>query len=353
VTKVTDRARTATSADPPQTATDTGAIGAAAGRRVPNMFIIGAPKSGTTSMYEYLKGHPEIFLPDFKEPSYFAAEIPVNDLGYALSYGHHDKQYYDLFAAAGTAKVVGEGSTRYIYSWMAPRLIHEVSPGAKIVVMLRNPVDMIHSLHAWRVAAGREDLLDFEEALAADDDRSHGRRIPSGAQAMFATYLNWGMFGQHLMLWFDTFGSGNVHVTIFEEMIKRPDSEFQRLLKFLDVDPTYRPPSFAVHNPARAPRSRLLRQLLNTHAAMWLRWRAMGALVGNDRARSINHRLSRSSLQWRATKRKPISPELRRQLQTRLAPDVQLLSRLLGRDMSALWFGNEAAQPSPASSWPL
>ncbi len=339
MSNVTDKARTAISAEPPQTAPDTGAAGAAAGRRVPNMFIIGAPKSGTTSMYEYLKGHPEIFLPDFKEPNYFSTELAGSTLGNLLVYGVHDEQYYDLFAEAGDAKVVGEGSTRYIYSQAAPRLIREVSPDARLVVMLRNPVDMIHSLHAWRVGAEREDLLDFEEALAADADRAQGRRLPPGTRTRFGTYHDWGHYGQHLQRWFDIFGRDQLHVTIFEEMTVQPEVEFENLLRFLGVDPTYRPPSFAVHNPARAPRSRLLRRMLNTRLALWLRWRGMAMVIGEKRARAINHRFANSGLQWRTTRREAMRPEMRRQLEAELTPDVELLSGLLGRDMRALWFG--------------
>jgi Sulfotransferase domain len=310
--------------------------------RVPNMFIIGAPKCGTTSMYQYLKGHPQIFLPDYKEPSYFAADFAAGSLGNVFAYGLHEKQYYDLFADAGDAKVVGEGSTHYLYSADAPRLIRGVSPDAKIVVMLRNPVDMMHSLHAQRVASEFEDLRDFEEALRADDERRQGPLvfpIPPGVE--FVAYRDKAMYGSHLKRWFDTFGRDHVHVTIFEEMLDRPGTEFQSLLEFLEVDPTYRPSSFAVHNPARAPRSVLLRRLLNTDAALWLRWRALAKVIGEDRARSINHRLRDSRLQWRKAQHGHVRPEVRRQLEADFAPDLELLSRELGRDMHAVWFGRQ------------
>lgn len=308
--------------------------------RVPNMFIIGAPKCGTTSMYHYLKGHPQIFLPDYKEPNYFAADHEVGSLGNVFAYGLHEKQYYDLFAEAGDAKIVGEGSTHYLYSADAPSLIRGVSPEAKIVVMLRNPIDMMHSYHAQRVASEFENLRDFEEALRADDERRHGPLvIPVPPGVGFVAYRDKAMYGSHLQKWFETFGPDRVHVTIFEEMIERPGPEFQGLLEFLEVDPTYRPSSFEVHNPARAPRSVVVRRLLNTEVALWLRWRGLAKVIGEDRTRSVNHRLRDSRLQWRKAEHSRVRPDVRRQLEADFAPDLELLSQELGRDMRAVWFG--------------
>ena len=91
--------------------------------RLPDLFIAGAPKCGTTSLYEWLKGHPQIFMARFKEPCYFARDLALEPSGYYLRYGVDRERYLALFADAGGAKRVGEASTRYLYSQDAPRLI--------------------------------------------------------------------------------------------------------------------------------------------------------------------------------------------------------------------------------------
>ena len=222
--------------------------------RFPDLFIIGAPKSGTTSLYEYLKGHPDVFMSVLKEPSYFAPDLAKEDSANFLVYGRDEALYLNLFAEAGDAKRLGEASTRYLYSKEAPALIKAASPDARIVAMLRNPVDMMHSLHAHKVAAATEDL-DFEEALAAEADRHAGKRIPPTSNPMLATYRDRARFGEQLPRWFEIFGRDRVHVIILEDMIRQPEDEFRRLLEFLEVDPDYQPESFAAHNVAHGARS--------------------------------------------------------------------------------------------------
>jgi hypothetical protein len=308
-------------------------------RRLPNLFIVGAPKSGTTSLYEYLKGHPQVFMPEVKEPCYFAADLAFDKSGGFLRYPTDEALYYELFAPAGEAKVVGEGSTRYLYSAVAPRLIHEAAPDARIVAMLRNPIDMIHSLHAHKLAAGTEDIADFEQALAAEDERRAGRRLPPLSNPKLATYRDRALFGRQVERWFDVFGRDCVTVIIFEDMVADPAGHFRQLLDFLGIDPTYQPASFAAHNVAHGARSPLARRLLNSPPAQWLAWRLLPRLVGDVRARELVRRFSQSGLRRRPAQKSAVSPELRQRLEEEFRPDVERLSGLLGRDMAGVWFG--------------
>src|SRR5687767_7533385 len=126
----------------------------------PNFFIVGAPKCGTTSLYNYLK-EPHYFCTDFYKPS-----------------GLTEDQYLELFAPAKSEKRIGEGSTWYIYSEEARKGIKAFDPDARIIIMLRDPVAMMYSLHAQRLWLARENIQDFEEALDAESDRKEGRRLP-------------------------------------------------------------------------------------------------------------------------------------------------------------------------------
>lgn len=311
--------------------------------RIPNLFIVGAPKSGSTSLYEYLSDHPEVFMSVVKEPCYFAADLALDKSGNFMRYGQDEKLYFELFSEAGEARVVGEASTRYLYSQQAPRLIHGVSPAARIVAVLRNPVDMMHSLHAHKLAAGTEDIADFEQALAAEDDRHAGHRIPPFSNPKLATYADRARFGEQLERWIATFGRDRVRVIIFEEMVADPPHHFRQLLEFLGIDPDYRPASFAAHNVAHGARSPLLRRVLNARGPQWVAWRLMPRLIGDLHTRTLVRRFSQGPLQRRRIERAPLAPELRRRLQAELAPDVQRLSQLLGRDMTAYWFDGQAA----------
>lgn len=307
-------------------------------KRRPDLFIVGAPKCGTTSLYEYVKGHPEVFMSAVKEPRYFAPDDALGASGHALRHGRDLERYLDLFADARDEKRLGEASVGYIYSRLAPGLIHEFQPDARIVVMLRNPVDMIYSLHGQRLSEDREDESDFAAALAAEEDRRAGRRVPAHATAAGSTYRDRGRFGELLPPWFETFGRDRVRVTIFEDFIRDPATEFRRLLEFLDVDPTYQPPEFAVHNPSHTARSRSLRALTKTRPAQWIVWQLLPRLLGDRATRGLVRRFRHSRINRTPARREPIDPQLRARLEAEYTPDVAALSALLGRDMSALWF---------------
>ena len=318
----------------------------------PNLFIVGAPKSGTTSLYEYLKGHPQVFMSVVKEPCYFAADLAFDHSGNFLVYEKDAKLYDDLFAEAGDARLLGEGSTRYLYSHDAPALIHKASPDARIIAMLRNPVDMIHSLHAHKLAAGTEDITDFAEALDAEADRDQGRRLPAHSNPKLSTYRDRAKFGEQLPRWFDEFGRDRVRVIIFEDMVRDSATEFRSLLEFLGVDPSYVPESFAAHNTAHGARSTFIRRILNGRIPQWFVWGALPKVLGDTRTRGLVRGFRHSWFHRKPITKGKLAPELRRRLEDDFAPDVARLSSLLGRDMSQLWFGRPLAAGSGVQAEP-
>lgn len=317
--------------------------------RTPDLFIIGAPKSGTTSLYEYLKGHPEVFMSVVKEPCYFARDLALDDSGNFLVYERDEKLYFDLFAEAGDAKRAGEGSTRYLYSTDAAQLIHEASPDAHVIAMLRNPIDMIHSLHAHKLAAGTEDEPDFEKALAQEAERHAGRAIPRHSNPKLATYRDRAMFAQQLPRWFDTFGRERVHVGILEDMVRDPKAEFRRVLEFLGVDPNWQPESFAAYNTAHGARSMLIRRVLNGRLPQWVVWRGLPKLIGDTRTRGLVRAFRHSWFHRKKIEKGALSPEVRRRLEDEFMPDVTRLSQLLGRDLGELWFKRPALGSSASA----
>src|SRR5215475_10623199 len=181
--------------------------------RKPDFFIFGAPKCGTTAMNDYLKDHPEIFIPAKKEIHFFGADLPFLK-GKRVT----EQEYMTYFAPAGNEKRLGESSVWYLYSQQAAAEIKAFSPAARIIIMLRNPVDMMYSLHAQRLYNDNEDIRDFAEALAAEEDRRQGRRIYQNANnAMGFFYRDAARYTQQVQRYLDVFGRDKVHVIVFDD----------------------------------------------------------------------------------------------------------------------------------------
>jgi len=150
----------------------------------PNLFIVGAPKAGTTSLYEYLAGHPQIYMSPVKEPMYFCPDVHGFREGFPFMYGEDERAYLALYDDARDEKRLGEATTRYLVSHDAARLVHDFAPDAVAIAMLRNPVDLVHALHNERVSQGNEPITDFEEAMAADAPRSRGIDLPGAMNVL-------------------------------------------------------------------------------------------------------------------------------------------------------------------------
>ena len=137
-------------------------------RKKPNFFIVGAPKCGTTSMNAYLKQHPDIFVPERKELHYFGSDLAFQrDSFLEEAYSKHFENWEDQ-------KVGGEASAWYLYSERAAEEIHQFNSDAKIIIMLRNPADMVHAHHSQAMYVGGESITNFDEALDAEEGRRNG-----------------------------------------------------------------------------------------------------------------------------------------------------------------------------------
>ena len=309
-------------------------------RRQPNLFIIGAPKAGTTSLYEYLRGHPDVYMSPIKEPAYFSPDVPPQKVRFR--YDADLDRYLELFAGATDERYAGEASTYYIYSRMAPRLIHDFDPAARIVAMLRNPVEMAWALHGQRASHGREPIIDFETALAADNQPDAGGVGRREQVDKVGRYRDRARYADQLERWFDSFGRAGVHVIVFEDFVADTPGEFSRLLAWLGIDAGYRPESFAVHNPSHTVRRGIVRTLINTPPGRWATQRLLPRLIGFERSIRLAQGVKRSDVGRTTEKRKPIPDRVRRQLEADLMPDVDRLSAMLDRDMAAFWFGASA-----------
>ena len=295
----------------------------------PHFFIVGAPKCGTTSMAQYLNQHPEVFVLR-GEPHFFGSDIAYNSPRLTRS------QYLKLCRNTGGKPVVGDRSTWYLYSARAAEEIHAFNPQARIVAMLRNPADMVYSLHRHHVLRGaRDDLEHLEDALAAEPERRRGRRIPSNARFRASLfYSEVPRYAEQLQRYFDRFGRDRVHVILLDDLKRDPAGTYARTLRFLGVDADFRA-DFRVHNVAGpAPDSLLYR----AWKASTLRYRIRSAVP--QRLYSTIREQRRRRLQRRAGHRScdRLEPELRRRLQSDFAGEIDRLERLLDRDLAG-WRG--------------
>jgi hypothetical protein len=296
----------------------------------PNFFIVGAPKCGTTALYEYLKAHPDIYMPYQKEPHFFATDI------HAERYQRYRSMeaYLALFDQAKREKRVGEASVLYLYSADAARRIHDFDSSARIIVMLRNPVDMIYSMYSQQVYSGEEDLPSLEEALAAEPVRKQGKLIPPGLSGAVDAlyYRDLARYAVQVERYFDVFGRDAVHVIIFDDFSADTATVYWETLDFLEVDPGLKLDLKAINQNKRI-RSALVHNFFKRPPAWYTRLLVTGRSVVPAGLRHSVTRLIRD-MNSQPVRRPPMDPTLRRLLQDEFAPEVTRLSELLDRDLS-------------------
>ena len=206
--------------------------------KTPNFLIVGAVKSGTTAIYALLDQHPEIFMSRQKELRFFAFETrppnfqgPGDDGRYGNS--HCVKtwdEYRACFADVKEEKAVGEASPFYLCSEVAPRLIKNYLPDAKLIMILRNPVDRAFSTYMFLRQYGREPLTSFSAALAEEDRRKRDN------WEFGWCYRELGLYSRQVQRYLDLFPREQVWIGIFDDFVEQPSSFVRDIFRFLDVD---------------------------------------------------------------------------------------------------------------------
>ena len=291
--------------------------------RQPDFFIVGAPRCGTTSMHYYLKEHPETFMCEVKEPHFFGSDLV------SQRFIRDKEKYLSLFSAAANEKRIGESSIYYLYSKLAAAEIHESSPTAQIIIMLRNPVDMIYSLHSEHLFCGDETIRDFKTALMEEKNRRLGLRIPVNCEIAFGLlYHEVAKYDEQLERYFNVFGRNNVKVIIFDDFKRDTARVYKETCEFLDVKSDCRPNCRVINA------NKIVINWVLMH--FWRDPPKFAQWLGNVMPSSVRQRLvdrirSRS---FQVAPRPPMDQELRRQLQQEFLPGVERLSQLLGRDLT-------------------
>ncbi|MGI9508472.1 MAG: sulfotransferase family protein [Geminicoccaceae bacterium] len=196
----------------------------------PNLFIVGAPKCGTTSMAAYLGRHPDIYFAERKEPFFFCTDLPHTN---AVT---DEQTYLSLFANGTDQRYRGEGSTWYLYSTRAAAAIKAVSSEARIIIMLRDPIDLIVSQFQYNLLNGNENLHTVEAALEAEPARLEGKSIPpSNRIAAALHYTALVDFAPQVERYWQQFGKERVHIILFDELAKEAAATLRETLDFLQL----------------------------------------------------------------------------------------------------------------------
>jgi Sulfotransferase family len=311
----------------------------APGKRLPDFFIVGHPKCGTTALYETLRRHPQIYMPSGKEPWFFAPELHVRTPPRPEGTPRTLEEYLSLFAEADPEQIAGEATAFYLWSQTAAARIAEIQPAARIIAILREPASFLHSLHLQFLQSYVETEGDLRQALALEDERRRGRRIPRHSYWPHALlYSDHVRYVEQLRRYHAVFPPENVLVLIYEDFRSDNQGTVGRVLRHLAVDDsvTIEVPEA---NPTVRARSQPLHELVHALSVGTGRL----SLVAKEAIKVLTPRdLRRQALraaQARLVFADPHPPdeELMAELRVRFKPEVVALSEYLGRDLVTYW----------------
>src|ERR671916_848593 len=286
---------------------------------MPNFLIISAMKSGTTALYYYLEQHPEIYMSPVKEPNFFSSQEREDAAGAVTHIG----TYRDLFRGVSGETAIGEASHSYLYEPGAAAEIRRYAPEAKLIAILRNPIDRAYSHFLHMVRSGTEPLDDFAQALRAEEVGNHKERT-------FQDYIGRGLYYDQLKRYFGIFPQEQARVYLYEDLSGAPISTVQDAFRFLKVDYSFAPDVSLRRNVSGQPKYKTLDGLLRgqsriKHAAKIylparMRWRLSKAF---DDLKTRN-----------LVEPPPVQSEVRRQLIRVYREDILKVQELIHRDLS-------------------
>jgi hypothetical protein len=298
---------------------------------LPNFLIIGAAKAGTSSLYYYLKQHPQIYMPSSrtqKEPDFFALEgekleYPGPKGTFKINNRITDiATYRSLFSNVTNEIAIGEASTLYIYSEKAPERIKHYIPNTKLIAILRDPIERAYSHYLYWAGLGFEPDINFDFAKAIAQEKS---RIDKGWNASWH-YVQRGFYYIQLKRYFNLFDSNQIKVYLYEDLVKDRLSVAQDIFDFLDVNNSFIPNVEKTHNKTEVPKNQTLNALISRPNPIKA---ILKFLVPTNLRKNIADTIKKQN------QGKPkLSPQIRKQLLEVYREDILQLQDLINRDLS-------------------
>lgn len=291
----------------------------------PNFFIVGAPKCGTTALSQYLKEHENIFMSTPKEPHFFADEFRK-----WFYKAENDLDYYNLFKdVKENHNAVGEASVLYLYSKNAIKKIYKFNPNSKIIVMLRNPVDLVYSWHSQAVFNTDETILDFKKAWDIQEKRKRGESIPRNCripETLF--YRDVASIGTQIENLLSVFPEGQIKFILLEDFKFDTVGVYKNVLKFLNVEYDGRKDFPVINENKKHVNLKIAR--IKRNKIVILARRIKNYLGFENLA--IMKRVYDSNIKYE--KRKPLSNELRNELIQIFLPEIEKVENKIKIDLN-------------------
>lgn len=295
----------------------------------PNFFIVGAPKCGTTALSEYLRTHPQVFMSTPKEPHYLAHDFP-----------HYKEQlptleaYLDLFEDASPEHVaIGEASVWYLFSKEALSEIRTFCPKARIIAMLRNPVDLVQSIHSQLLWVLDEDLKEFSTAWRLQEERKQGSCLPGSCrEPAFLQYGDVAKLGAQMQRLIEIFPKDQIKVIFHDDMKRDILAVYREVLNFLCLKYDGRT-AFPKINENKYNHSVRLARL--THRPPQLFVLVLTKFKKLFGIKSLGWRERLQALNYSVRSRPKLDEDLHKELVSYFRQDIKLLEQLTERDLSA------------------
>jgi len=310
-------------------------------------FVVGAPRCGTTSLANFLKPHPDIRFPILKEPHYFA-QHDLRTLDDAELRRQVESEYLARFFphSASAARVAADCSVSYLYTPEQLEPAIRIWPQSRFIVALRDPMEMIPSLHQRLVSLGDETLTSFEEAWAAVPDRAAGRRIPASCvEPRWLRYDEAGRYATYIERLLAAVGSERCTVLLFDDLVANPSGQYRRLMDFLDLTPLEETVNFEPRRASYGVRFHWLQRLLKRPPKPL--WKYLSGPYQQKRERRLDGEsfdspaldtifaVRKRLLRWNRVPPQKQAPPLwvQEEIRSKLKGEIDRLGKLIGRDL--------------------
>lgn len=309
---------------------------------MPDFFIVGHPKCGTTALYEMLKAHPQLYMPELKEPWFLAEDMrPRFQPPRSASPPQSLEEYLSLFAGARADQRAGEASSAYLLSRDAAGQIAELQPEARIIAILREPAAFLRSLHLQLLRTHVETVKDLGRAISLEPARREGRKVPRRShRPRLLLYSDHLRYVEQLKRYHAVFPNEQVLVLIYDDFLNDNAGTVRAVRRFLGVDEEL-PVEVRKANPTvKRMRSQQLDELVNVVSvgrgpAGRVAKTAVKTLIPNERLRGRALRATHRNVIYGT----PSAPDeqVMCELRERSREEVEALSRYLDRDLISLW----------------
>ncbi|MHC4757050.1 MAG: sulfotransferase family protein [Planctomycetota bacterium] len=302
----------------------------------PNFFIVGQPRCGTSALHTFMAQHPDIYMSPAKEPHHFCKDIIQQSDDF---YGHKEyylkyrslEDYMALFSDITNETIIGESTANYLYSKVAAEEIFNFNPDAKIIAILREPVDFLYSWYGYLFSRLQENAESFEKAIELEAARKNGNQITQTIEAPCRLFYSERIkYYEQLKRFYDIFPKENIKIIIFDDFQADNEVVYKQILSFLQLDTDF-DADFSKVNVRKNPRFRKLNQII-LHPGIV---KPLKVIIPS----SVRAKMTRMvhKLFYNQKQPQPLGEDFKKQLMLKFKPEVAKISDFLDIDLIKRW----------------